>query len=255
MFFTSSTFIGIDPTAGEKPFCYAVLDQELRLLALGGGTIEDMLAFTGGQHQAFVAVCAPRQPNTGVMARREVRQSLSPMPASGRWMNFRMADYLLRQHNISIPQTPDSDDSCPQWMRNGFLLFRRLQEQGYALYPSEGAERQALEVYPYAGYAALLGVLPLPKHSLEGRIQRQLMLHEQRINLYDPMRVFEEITRHRLLKSILPLENLLSAGELDALLGAFTAWRAALNPEQVELLGDADEGQIVLPTALKESYA
>ena len=45
MFYTNSTFIGIDPTAGEKPFVYAALDHELRLLALGHGSIDDILGF------------------------------------------------------------------------------------------------------------------------------------------------------------------------------------------------------------------
>ncbi len=105
------------------------------------------------------------------------------------------------------------------------------------------------------GYAALLGVLPLPKLTLEGRLQRQLALQDQRINVVDPMRIFEEFTRHRLLKGILPLDDLLSPGELDALLGAFTAWKSGLHPDQVERVGDAEEGQVVMPVVLKESYA
>jgi hypothetical protein len=69
------------------------------------------------------------------------------------------------------------------------------------------------------------------------------------------MLLFEEITRHRLLKGILPLEPLYSAGELDALAAAYTAWLAALHPDQVTLLGDPQEGQVVLPGAeLKFRY-
>lgn len=252
--FSKSTFIGIDPTAGEKPFSYAALDQDLHLLALGTGSIDEVLAFAAGQHQAIVAVCSPRQTNQGVMAKREVRQNLSPMPASGRWMNFRMADYVLRQHHITIPQTPSNEEDCPQWMRNGFLLFRRLAEFGYVLYPHTQAERQMLEVYPHAVFTVLLGVLPFQKNTLEGRIQRQLILYEQRLDVSDPMRIFEEITRFRLLKGLLALDELLSAGELDALAGAYTAWKAVIHPDQVILLGDPIEGQIVIPAALKETY-
>jgi hypothetical protein len=252
--FSNSTFIGIDPTAGEKPFAYAALDQDLHLLALGTGSIDQVLAFTAGQRQAVVAVCSPRQPNQGVMAKREVRQSLSPMPSSGRWLNFRLADYLLRQHHITIPQTPSSDEDCPQWMRNGFVVYKRLAEFGYTLYPHDQSNRQMLEVYPHAAYAVLLGILPFPKTSLEGRIQRQLILHEQRLHLPDPMRIFEEITRHRFLKGRLALDDLLPAGELDALVGAYTAWKAVVHPDQVVILGDEDEGQIILPAALKETY-
>jgi hypothetical protein len=252
--FSKATLIGIDPTAGEKPFAYAALDQDLRLLALGTGSVDEVLAFTAGQRQAVVAICSPRQPNLGVMAKREVRQNLSPMPSSGRWLNFRLADFLLRQHHITIPQTPSNVEACPQWMRNGFQLYQRLAELGYALYPSEQAERQMLEVYPHAAFSVLLGVLPFQKNTLEGRIQRQLILHEQRLQVPDPMRVFEEITRHRLLKGMLALDDLLLPGELDALVGAYTAWKAAIHPDQVILLGDEEEGQIILPAALKEIY-
>ena len=67
------------------------------------------------------------------------------------------------------------------------------------------------------------------------------------------MRVFEEITRYRLLQGILPLDNLYSAGELDALVAAFTAWVAATSPEGVTVLGAPEEGQIVLPSAELQS--
>lgn len=252
--FSRSTFIGIDPTAGDKPFSYAAIDKDLRLLALGTGSIDEVLAFCAGQSQAVIAVCSPRQPNTGVMSKREVRQNLTPMPASGRWMNFRLADYLLRQRHIIIPQTPGAEEDCPQWMRNGFQVFRRLADLGYVNYPDEKAERQLLEVYPHAAFSVLLGVLPFQKNTLEGRVQRQLILYDHRLRIPDPMRIFEEITRYRLLKGRLALDDLFTPGELDALAGAYTAWKASAHPDQVVLLGDPDEGQIILPEALKETY-
>jgi len=255
MFYTNSTFIGIDPTAGEKPFVYAALDHDLQLLALGHGSIDDVMAFAAGQRQAVVAVCAPRRPNQGVMSRPDVRLNLSPPPNPGRWENFRLADYALRQHNLSIPQTPSDEAAAPNWMRNGFSLFNRLEVLGYRTYPETDADRQNLEVYPYACYAVLLGVLPFPKHTLEGRLQRQLALFERDVDVPDAMRIFEEITRHRLLKGVLLLETLFSSGELDALVAAYTAWLAALHSEKVTLLGDPQEGQVVLPGVdLKSRY-
>jgi hypothetical protein len=255
VFNTNSTFIGIDPTAGEKPFVYAALDHDLQLLALGHGSIDDVLAFTAGQRQAFVAVSAPRRPNKGIMSDPEIRQNLVPPPSPGRWTNFRLADYALRQHNLSIPQTPSNEAQAPNWMRNGFALFTRLEMLGYHSYPEPGADRQDLEVYPYACYAVLLGVLPFPKYSLEGRLQRQLALYERSVDVPDAMRIFEEITRHRLLRGVLPLDTLYSSGELDALVAAYTSWLAALHSDQVSLLGDPREGQIVLPgVELKSHY-
>jgi hypothetical protein len=249
MLFNQATYIGIDPTAGQRPFTYAALDNDLRPLALGEGRMEDVLAFAAGQRQAYMAVCAPRQPNQGVMQRLEVRRGLSPMPAAGRWVDFRLVDYLLRQRNIIIPQTPASVERCPNWMQMGFRLYNGLERLGYQLYPTSQSDLQYLEVYPYACYTVLLEVLPFPKHSLEGRIQRQLVLYDRKLKVPDPMSIFEEITSYKLLKSILPVEPLYQPGELDALVAAFTAWMAANHPDQTVVLGDLQEGQIVLPVA------
>ena len=254
MLFTPMTFIGIDPTAGRRPFSYVALEKDLSLLALGEGEINEVLAFVAGQRQAYVAVCAPRQPNQGLMEQGPLRERLKPPPRSGRWRGFRVAEYLLRQHNISCPQTSSVEENCPQWMQMGFTLFRRLQSLGYQPYPND-AGLQWLEVYPHASFSSLLGVIPFPKYSLEGRIQRQLILHEQGLQISDPMRLFEEITRHRLLQGILPLENLHGPAELDAMVAAYTAWQAANHPENTCLIGEAAEGQIVLPVSeLRPSY-
>jgi predicted RNase H-like nuclease len=101
----------------------------------------------------------------------------------------------------------------------------------------------------------LLERIPLPKRSLEGRLQRQLALHSRTMAVPDPMRIFEEITRFRLMQGILPLEKLHTYHELEALVAAYTAWAAAKKPDEVTLLGDTEEGQIVLPAAaLKLKY-
>jgi hypothetical protein len=262
VFFTQSTFIGIDPTAGQRPFAYAALDSELRLLALGQGSLEEVLAFSAGQRQALTGVCAPRQPNLALLAREEVRASMNPPPRPGRWVGFRLAEYSLRQHNISTPRTPGREEDCPNWMRMGFSLHRRLGQLGYRPLVTGNGElnegelsRRCLEVYPHASFTVLLGKAPLPKHSLEGRLQRQLILHELKLKIPDPMRIFEEFTRHKLLKGILPLEDLYSPAELDALVAAYTAWLSAAHPEQITCVGDPEEGQVVLPVSeLKANY-
>ena len=102
-------------------------------------------------------------------------------------------------------------------------------------------------MYPHACFCALLRLTPFSKNTLEGRIQRQLVLHEQDTHIPDPMRVFEEITRHRLLQGQLPLPDLYSPSELDAMVAAYTAWKAATQPGEVTLLGNPQEGQVVLP--------
>lgn len=246
-FFTDTTFIGIDPTAGQRPFVYAALDAKLNLLALGHGEINDILAFVAGQQKALVAVCSPRRPNQGLMQRPEVRDQINPPPRPGRWGKYRVSEYLLRQHNIQTPRTPAREVNCPNWMRMGFSLYQRLEDLGYHSFPTAEANHQTLEVYPHACYTVLMGQAPFPKTTIEGRIQRQLVLYEQKVSIPDPMRIFEEITRHRLLNGILPLDKLYSPGELDALVAAYTANLAASAPDQTVTLGDPTEGLVYLP--------
>jgi hypothetical protein len=170
-------------------------------------------------------------------------------------MKYRVVEYLLRRHRISTYQTPADEQKCPRWMKTGFTLYRRLEGLGFQPYPAGEGSHQYLEVYPHACFTVLLGVAPFPKNSLEGRIQRQLVLYENRTRLPDPMRLFEEITRHRILRGILPDEQLSTPPALDALVAAFTAWKTITHPEEVTVLGFPDEGQIVLPIAeLKNHY-
>lgn len=249
MFYSHTTYLGIDPTAGDRPFTYVALDQDLGLLAIGQGDMDEVLAFVAGQRSAFVAVCAPRSPNRGLMTRDEVRDRLSPPPRPGRWRNFRVVEYQLRQHNIYIPQTSAEVEDCPRWMQQGFILYQRLRNLDYRPYPQKDSAHQYLEVYPHASFAVLLEQLPLNKHTLEGRIQRQLALYKNDLDIPDPMYIFEEITRHRLLQGVLPIEELYRVGELDAMVAAFTAWMAGTRPDEVTFLGDPNEGQVVLPAA------
>jgi Protein of unknown function (DUF429) len=256
MFFSQITYLGIDPTSRGRPITYAALSGQLELLALAQGDLEQVLSFVAGQQAALVAVCAPRSPNRGLMQREEVRESLSPRPRPGRWLDYRLAEYQLRQRNITTPRTTADESRCPGWMRTGFSVYQRLEQLGYQPYAQDQKGNQSLEAYPHASYTALLERIPLSKHTLEGRLQRQLILHEVGLHIPDPMLVFEEITRYRLIHGILPLETIYSTQELDALVAAFTAWSAGTKPDQVTLLGDAEEGLLVLPVAeLKGRYS
>lgn len=255
MLFNRTTFIGIDPAAGKRPITYTALDKELQLLAIGEGSIDEIMAFAGGQESAFVCISSPRRPNQNLMKQNEIRSSLSPVPRPGRWLGFRVAEYLLYQMNIRIPRTPSKENLCPNWMQTGFSIFRRLENLGFKDFPSGDYPKQFMETYPQAAYTVLLNHLPFKKNTLEGRIQRQLVLYENELDVKNPMRVFEEITKHRLLQGILPLKGLHTPKELDALIASYTAWLALLHPEKTTLLGHPDEGQIVLPTNdLKSKY-
>src|SRR5512143_639132 len=207
MFSAHLTFIGIDPTAGQRPLTYAALDSGLRLLALGEGDLNDVLAFVGGQSEAIVAVNGPQRPSQGLMERDDVRSGLSPAPRPGRWGGFRVVEYLLRQKRINCPKTPSVEADAPAWMQRSFALFRRLEAMGFQAYPGV-APLRFLEVYPHAAFSVWLERTPFPKLTLEGRLQRQLVLYDHELNIHDPMEFFEEVTRHRLRHGILPLEKL-----------------------------------------------
>jgi hypothetical protein len=256
MLFTKTVFIGIDPTAGKRPFVCAALDYDLQLIALFEGPIDEIMAFVGGQEKALIGITAPQSPNKGLMAKDEIRNQLTPKPRPGRWAGFRMVEYELRQRGINIHRTPGKKEIFPHWMQNGFALFRDLEKFGYKQYPSEEEDdRQIMEIYPHAAFTCLLERTPFPKKSLEGRLQRQLILHSHNLGIPDPMLVFEEITRHRLLKGVIPLDELYGAEELDALVAAYTAWMGATNPDKVVSIGDSNEGKIVLPVReLKSRY-
>jgi hypothetical protein len=51
------------------------------------------------------------------------------------------------------------------------------------------------------------------------------------------------------------VKELDSAGELDALISAYTAWKAANHPEEVTTLGTPEEGTVIIPIPeLKNIY-
>ncbi|HEY3310486.1 MAG TPA: DUF429 domain-containing protein [Anaerolineales bacterium] len=255
MLFDTLLFIGVDPSGGRKPFTYAALDQNGKLAALGGGEMDEMLAFIGGQPGALVAINAAPRPSRGLVRQDDVRQTLPPLHISGRSLDMRLAEHKLRQHGINISMTPARKELCSGWVQTGFELYQRLASLGFKSYPLEEASYQYLETHPHACFCALLGQNPLPRTTLEGRIQRQLSLFEQGLIIHDPMDFFEEITRHKLLKGVLPLEKVYTPEELDAIVAAYTAFVAGRHPDKVLQVGDINEGQITLPvTQLKSRY-
>jgi hypothetical protein len=253
MLFTDSVFIGITPASERKSFVYAVLDRELQPVSLADGEMGDVTAFIAGQDSAAVALNAPAGLNRGLV--REVTKNKMLTPYQLRRMELRLAEHELREHGISVTKTPSSAELCPAWMQAGFLLHRKLGKMGFQKYPEGDAKRQALETNSQACYSLMGGRIPLARLSLEGRLQRQLILYELGLGIHDPMDFFEEITRHRIIKGIFPMELLCHPDQLDALVAAYVAWLAVYKREGVFVLGDAKEGMIVLPgTGLKGKY-
>lgn len=253
MLFDAAVFVGVDPAGGRKPFTWAAVDARGRLLALADGEIDDALAFLGGLQTAVVAVNAPARPNQGLV--RAVRLTLPPIGTSGRGMDMRLAEHTLREHGINVAGTPSKRELCSNWVQAGFDFYRRMRELGFEPEAASKPGRRWVETHPQAAFAALAGTIPLPRASLEGRLQRQLLLYENRLGIHDPMDFFEELTRFKLLKGTLPLEKVYSPEQLDAQVAALTALWVANRPDDVCRVGDEAEGQVWLPVKeLKEKY-
>ena len=86
---------------------------------------------------------------------------------------------------------------------------------------------------PVRQFCTLLGHLPLPKHTLEGSLQRQLLLHRHKLGVPDPMAFIKE--HHP--AAFAPGQPAYRITctlkvELDALVAAYTAWQAATHPDR-----------------------
>jgi len=231
----------------RRAFVYAALDAEKELLAIGHGDRNEILAYLGGQRSAYVAINAPRAPNIGVVNDLAIFQDELPFEKPSHRIESRLCEYLLQEEGFDIDPTPDRIKSCPGWMKRGFNLYQRLLDFGYAPFPNESGPRHSLETLGDGFYWRLLEKKkPLPP-SLEGRLQRQLILYDRQLPVTDAMDFFLEVTRFKLMHGDLPDENIHTIEELNALAAAYIAWQASFEPEEIELVGDPAEGQIALP--------
>jgi hypothetical protein len=243
-----SAFIGVEANRERSyPFTYASIDRDLTIRAFGRGSIKDAFAFLAGQESALAAINSPMHTSKGILKREEIREKLSSKSRLGRWANLRLVEYELLERGVHVPRTPGSLKRSPRWMKLGFRLFEELGKFGYQPYPVIDTPKQFFECQGEAAFWNLLGHAPLKEHTLEGRLQRQMVLQLCDLPVPDAMLFFEEITRHHLLNSTLPVDNLFSNEELNALAAAYTAWQAYHQSDQVVRIGHAEEGYIYLP--------
>lgn len=251
----TTLYIGVDPSGGRKPYTYAAIDQNFKLVTINAGELDDVLAFVNAQQGSVLAVNAASRPSIGLVRQGEIRQNLPPLHVSGRSLDMRLAEHKLREHGINVSMTPARRELCSSWVQSGFDFYRRIEALGFKEYPAVDSPNQWLETHPHASFCAMLGHSPLTRATLEGRLQRQLVLFEQGVIMRDPMDFFEELTRHKLLLGLIPLEQVYSVEELDAISAAYVAFIAGRHPERISKVGDAQEGQIVLPVSqLKDKY-
>lgn len=242
-------YLGVDPTAGRRPLNYAILDGKLGILAEGCGQVDDLLRAIEPYPDILCAMDAPLMPNQGLLS-DPARRAEAGLPAhKTTYSQFRVCEYQLKSRGINLYSTPAEVETAPKWMRAGWALYDRLRAMGFETFaPGSRAPRQFFEVHPHASFTVRLGRVPYRKDTLEGRLQRQLLLLEEGLRITDAMEVLEEVTRHRLLRGSLDLHGLRNHDELDALAAALTAFYAGARPKEVALVGDLQDGQIVVPT-------
>jgi predicted nuclease with RNAse H fold len=154
----------------------------------------------------------------------------------------RSCDADLAHRRVSIYQVPtravaEQADGLYAWMETGWEYFHELGRRGFEL-PAPGAmpgllgqASAALEVYPHATFAALLGGTPPPKSTRAGLRVRVATLRAAGV-------VWDEYYDH---------------DSLDALAAALTAWRFMQG--RAAPLGDDRDGYIWLPVPPGEVLA
>jgi hypothetical protein len=124
-------------------------------------------------------------------------------------------------------------------------LRKKIGQAGFKPFAKRDGDLQWCETRTEDCFRAFQQKL-LPRRTLDGRIQRALILYEEGLQFGDPMDYYEEITRHKLLQGILPAETIYSIRQLDALAAAYIAWMAENRPGQV-----VNRGELILPKVME----
>lgn len=136
----------------------------------------------------------------------------------------------------------DSKPKSTRSLNTNSIFYEQLEKMSFRPYSRRNDARQWIKVDAEEAFSALLPKKPLSRRTLEGRIQRALILYEQGLQIEDPMDLFEEITRYKLMQGIRPFEGLYSAKELDALVAAYVAWTVVNKPGYF-----LTQGEFILP--------
>jgi predicted nuclease with RNAse H fold len=247
-------FVGIDPTSGSRPMTYAVLNENLDIEALDEGAFDQVVEVVTSFPCVTCAIDAPNGYNKGLLSDPDYRQRVGLKPDRRNYESYRVCEYEIRRRGIGIYNTPRDQERARDWMQQGWQLYQKLRESGFVDFPRPGS-RRVLEMHPHAAFTILIGSRPYRKTSLEGRVQRQLVLYEEGVGVPDAMRTFMEWTRHRFLTGQLETDQIYEHDQLDAIVAAYTAYLAECEAGHITLLGDPTEGQIVIPAGeLKDSY-
>jgi hypothetical protein len=248
---TEQAFIGIDLHNQRNSFSCAVLDTSRQILFCGSVTPLEWQSMLSASQNVIAAINSPLTLNEGFMADDDYRQHLNPVPPKSRFTEMRVCEYQLFCKGLAPIRTPRNVGRFSPGIQRAFKFASELGLNGFQFWPFPNCRYQMIETNSDAICQSLMGVRPFAANSLEGRIQRQILLQSKGIPVEDAMEFFEEVTRHRLLTSKLPDEKILVPTALNALLAALTAWVVLNRPAEYTRVGELDEGTIIVPTTQK----
>ena len=171
--------IGIDCTSGRQAFTYAALDEELRVVKLAEHELDDLVASLDEPDSAAVAVNAPSHVNAGIVRRRA--EAAKRGSQSIRGAELREAEHELHGRGISVGGDAAHGGTVPG------LGSTRLRALPSARDPSIQAISVRWGPAPMVGntsprrfFAFCWVGRPLARPTLEGRLQRALVLYRAR---------------------------------------------------------------------------
>lgn len=115
---------------------------------------------------------------------------------------------------------------------------KQVEQAGFEQRSTKNVHKQLFETNAQEYFRALIRRPPFSRRTLEGRVQRGLVLFEQGLRITDPMDFFEEPTSHHILDGVFPNELLNSSSELDALASAHLAWLVVNEPGRTRIMGN-----------------
>ena len=164
-----------------------------------------------------------------------------------KWDISEALSYLQDYENsilmVNMPSTRRGRDQYAE-------LRKKAVKAGYKALFETSHPKRWLETNAQDAFRTFGGHKLLPHRALEGRLQRTAILYQQGLPLTDPVDMFEELTRFKLIQGILPLDPLPSSRELDALVAAYVGWLSLNRPLRIDVTGE-----FVLPVSEQNSPA
>jgi hypothetical protein len=180
--------------------------------------------FTSGRHPVMLAVLDDTL-NVFLLEKYDIAQAVA-----------RLKEYDEVSLAVNVPSTTRLLE-----IYSGFK--KQVGQAGFESYSTKNVQKQLIETNAQEYFRALIRKSLLPRRTLEGRVQRGLILFEQGLRITDPMDFFEELTSYHILDGVFPNELLNSSSELDALASAHVAWLVVNEPGRTRIM----ENRLVVP--------